>query len=54
MNIMKILKERLEELQPLFDIENNKENQAKEEKLRLQGEYRLINKIINSEKKEEK
>lgn len=39
-------------MQALFDIESKKENEAREEKLRLQGEYRLLNDLINKLEKD--
>jgi len=53
MNVIKLLKARLEELQPLFNVETDKENKARDEKLRLQGEHRLISNIIKSTEKKE-
>lgn len=54
MNARQLLIARRDKLQKLFDIEANKEAEARDEKLRLQGEYRVLTQIIDSDKKKEK
>jgi hypothetical protein len=57
MNILKQLIARRGELQQLFDTQTQIENQARDEKLRLQGEARVLDSLIkqnDTSKKEEK
>jgi len=51
MNVIKLIEARRAELQRLFDIETEKENAAKTEKIRLQGEYRALDYILNETNK---